>query len=67
MKLEERLARRVAGNTTYASAHDLAQAMIRAAEAHRQHEKRIGQADTNWPAWNAEYMAREQSDEELPE
>ena len=66
-EVTKRLPGRVAGYTAYASAADLAQAMIRAAEAHRQHEKRIGQADPNWPAWYAEYMAREQSDEELPE
>jgi hypothetical protein len=40
--------------------------MIRAANAHGQDEKRIGQADLNWPAWYAEYMVREQSGEELP-
>jgi len=33
---------------------------------HREHEKRIGQADANWPAWYAEYMVREQSGQELP-
>ena len=48
------------------SARDLAQATIRAAKANGQHEKRIGQADPNWPAWYAEYMVREQSGEELP-
>ena len=55
-EVTKRLPGRVAGYTAYASAADLAQAMIRAAEAHRQHEKRIGQADPNWPAWYAEYM-----------
>jgi hypothetical protein len=29
--------------------------------------KGIGAADANWPAWYADYMAREQSDEELPQ
>jgi hypothetical protein len=47
----KRLAGRVAGNTNYASAHDLAQAMIRARK----------------PDWQAEYMVREQSGEELPQ
>ena len=65
-EVTKRLAGRVAGDTTYASARDLAQAMIRAAKAHGQHEKRIGQADPNWPDWYAEYMVREQSGEELP-
>jgi catechol 2,3-dioxygenase-like lactoylglutathione lyase family enzyme len=66
-EVTKRLAGRVAGDTTYASARDLAQAMIRAAKAHGQHEARIGQADPNWPDWYAEYMVREQSGEKLPE
>jgi catechol 2,3-dioxygenase-like lactoylglutathione lyase family enzyme len=66
-EVTQRLAGRVAGNTAYTSASDLAQAMIRAAKAHGQHEKRIGQADPNWPEWYAEYMVREQSGKELPE
>jgi len=61
-----RLPGRVAGNTTYASAGDLSQALQRAAAAHGQHEARIGQADPSWPAWYAEYMVREQAGEELP-
>jgi hypothetical protein len=35
--------------------------------AHGEHEKRIGQADANWPDWYAEYMVHEQSGEGLPE
>jgi catechol 2,3-dioxygenase-like lactoylglutathione lyase family enzyme len=66
-EVTKRLAGRVAGDTTYGSAHDLAEAMRRAAKAHGQHEKRIGQADPNWPDWYAEYMVREQSGEELPQ
>ena len=66
-EVTRRLPGRVAGDTTYTSARDLAQAMIRAAKAHGQHEKRIGQADPNWPDWYAEYMVREQSGEELPQ
>jgi hypothetical protein len=66
-EVTKRLAGRVAGDTRYTSAHDLAQAMIRAAKAHGQHEKRTGQADPNWPDWYAEYMVREQSGEELPQ
>ena len=57
---------RVAGDTTYASAGDLSQALRRAAAAHGQHEARTGQADPNWPDWYAEYMVREQAGEELP-
>lgn len=51
---------------SFASASDLASALRRAAAAHGEHEKRIGQADANWPDWYAEYMAREQSGDELP-
>jgi catechol 2,3-dioxygenase-like lactoylglutathione lyase family enzyme len=64
-EVTKRLAGRVAGNTTYGSAYDLAQAMMRAAKAHGQHEKRTGQSDSNWPNWYAEYMVREQLGEEL--
>jgi catechol 2,3-dioxygenase-like lactoylglutathione lyase family enzyme len=65
-EITTRLPGRVAGNTTYASAGDLSQALQRAAAAHGQHEARIGQADPNWPAWYAEYMVREQAGEEPP-
>jgi catechol 2,3-dioxygenase-like lactoylglutathione lyase family enzyme len=57
---------RVAGDTTYTSAHDLSQALRRAAAAHGQHEQRTGQRDENWPDWYAEYMVRERSGEALP-
>jgi catechol 2,3-dioxygenase-like lactoylglutathione lyase family enzyme len=65
-EVTQRLPGRATGNMTYTSAHDLARALIRAAKAHGQHEKRIGQADPNWPDWYAEYMVREQSGEDLP-
>jgi catechol 2,3-dioxygenase-like lactoylglutathione lyase family enzyme len=66
-EITTRLPGRVAGNTTYASASDLSQALRRAAAAHGQHEARTGQADPNWPDWYAEYMVREQSGEEPPQ
>ena len=66
-EVTKRLAGRVAGDTTYLSVRDLAQAMIRAAMAHGKHEARSGKADPNWPDWYAEYMVREQSGEELPQ
>ena len=62
-----RLPGRVAGDTTYASASDLAQALRRAEAAHGEHEKRIGKADPNWPDWYAEYMVRELAGETLPQ
>jgi catechol 2,3-dioxygenase-like lactoylglutathione lyase family enzyme len=66
-EVTKRLPGRFAGDIRFASARDLAQAMIRAARAHGQHEKRTGQADPNWPDWYAEYMVREQSGEALPQ
>jgi catechol 2,3-dioxygenase-like lactoylglutathione lyase family enzyme len=66
-EITSRLPGRVAGDTTCASASDLAQALRRAAAAHGQHEARTGQADLNWPDWYAEYMVREQSGEEPPQ
>jgi catechol 2,3-dioxygenase-like lactoylglutathione lyase family enzyme len=62
-----RLPGRVAGDTTYASAGDLSQALRRAAAAHGQHEARTGQADPNWPDWYAEYLVGEQAGESLPQ
>jgi len=53
--------------TLYGSAHDLADAMRRAAAAHGEHEKRIGAADENWPDWYASYMVAEQAGTELPQ
>ena len=52
--------------TSYGSVSDLADAMRRASAAHGEHEKRIGQADPNWPDWYAEYMVAEQAGTELP-
>lgn len=66
-EITTRLPGRVSAGTAYTSANDLAQALRRAAAAHGEHEKRIGQADANWPDWYAEYLVREQSGEGLPE
>jgi catechol 2,3-dioxygenase-like lactoylglutathione lyase family enzyme len=55
-----------ADTTSYSSVNDVEQALVRAATAHGEHEKRIGQADENWPAWYARYMVAEQSGAELP-
>jgi catechol 2,3-dioxygenase-like lactoylglutathione lyase family enzyme len=52
--------------TAFASATDLAGAMRRASAAHGEHEKRIGEADANWPDWYATYMVAEQAGGELP-
>ncbi|GAA2364657.1 glyoxalase [Catellatospora methionotrophica] len=55
------------GETTYATATDLADAMRRASEAHGEHEKRIGAADPDWPTWYAAYMVAEAAGQPLPQ
>ncbi|MET8912678.1 VOC family protein [Micromonospora sp. NPDC004551] len=54
------------GTTSYASTADLAGALRRAAEAHGEHEKRIGATDPDWPDWYAAFMASEQTGEKPP-
>jgi hypothetical protein len=46
--------------TNYDSVADLAAALRRAAAAHGQHEKEIGQEDPDWPDWYAQFMVNEQ-------
>jgi len=54
--------------TSFASAHDLEQALVRAATAHGEHEARNGgKYDEQWPTWYAAYMVAEQSGDELPQ
>jgi len=55
-----------AASTSFGSASDLASAMRRASVAHGEHEKRIGAADPDWPAWYAAYMVAEQAGTALP-
>ncbi len=55
------------GETSFASANDLASALRRAEAAHGEHEKRTGQRDENWPEWYAAYMVAEQTGTELPQ
>lgn len=57
---------RVDAGGTFASAHDLAGALRRAAAAHGEHEKRIGHRDDNWPDWYAEHIFGEQTGKEPP-
>jgi predicted enzyme related to lactoylglutathione lyase len=57
---------RVAGDTTYPSAYELAQALRRAEAAHGEHEKRTGERDADWPSWYAEYMVAEQAGTKVP-
>jgi hypothetical protein len=56
-----------AAETVFASANDLASALRRASAAHGEHEKRIGQADPNWPDWYAAYMVAEHAGAALPQ
>jgi hypothetical protein len=53
--------------TQYDSVAKLAEALRRAATAHGEHEKRIGEADPNWPDWYAAYMVAEAAGTELPQ
>jgi catechol 2,3-dioxygenase-like lactoylglutathione lyase family enzyme len=55
------------GQTSFASANDLASALRRAAAAHGEHEKRTGQRDENWADWYAAYTVAEQASKELPQ
>ena len=55
-----------ADEATFSSSTELASALRRAATAHGEHEKRIGQRDADWPNWYAEYIVREQAGEPLP-
>jgi catechol 2,3-dioxygenase-like lactoylglutathione lyase family enzyme len=65
-EITQRLPGRVAGEATYASTAELAQALRRAEAAHGEHEKRTGKRDENWPEWYAAYMLAEHSGGELP-
>ena len=64
-EINTRLPGRVTG-ASFDSPAELAQALERAKDVHTEHEQRTGEADADWPAWYAEYMAKEQTGEELP-
>jgi catechol 2,3-dioxygenase-like lactoylglutathione lyase family enzyme len=65
-EITERLPGRVDAETTYTSVGDLKEALVRAATAHGEHEKRIGAEDPDWPDWYAAYMVAERTGQELP-
>jgi hypothetical protein len=65
-EVTRRLPGRVDADTTFATSSELASALRRAAAAHDEHEKQIGQRDANWPDWYAEYIVREQTGKDLP-
>jgi len=60
-EVSTRLPGRVDGDATYASAHDLSQALQRAAAAKGQHGVQAHQPDQEWADALAEYLVREQS------
>jgi hypothetical protein len=64
-EITARLPGRVEEDTTFTSSTELAAALRRAAAAHGEHEKRIGQQDANWPDWYADYIVREQAGKDL--
>jgi hypothetical protein len=66
-EITARLPGRVDSATSVTSWNDVAGALRRAAAAHGKHEKRIGQADANWPDWYAQYIVAEQAGTELPQ
>jgi catechol 2,3-dioxygenase-like lactoylglutathione lyase family enzyme len=65
-EVTQRLPGRVEGDTTFASATELASALKRAEAAHGEYEKGLGHRDADWPIWYAEYMVREQAGKEQP-
>ena len=53
--------------TSFATAEELREALIRASVAHGEHEDRNGGVrDEQWPAWYAAYMIAERHGSELP-
>ena len=50
----------------FTSPPELAAALRRAAAAHGQHERRMGQRDAEWPDWYAAYMVAEHAGKPLP-
>jgi catechol 2,3-dioxygenase-like lactoylglutathione lyase family enzyme len=55
-----------ANDTKFTSSTELASALLRAAAAHGEHEKRIGKHDEDWPNWYAEYIVSEQAGKPPP-
>jgi catechol 2,3-dioxygenase-like lactoylglutathione lyase family enzyme len=49
------------GDTSFSSPVALASALRRAAAAHGEHEKQLGQPDADWPDWYAQFIVDEQS------
>jgi hypothetical protein len=55
------------GETSFASANDLASVLRRAEAAHGERQKRTGKRDQNWPEWYAAYIVGDEAGKELPQ
>jgi predicted enzyme related to lactoylglutathione lyase len=56
----------LSADVEFTSATELARALRRAADAHDQHERRIGKRDANWADWYADFISSEQGGRPLP-
>lgn len=65
-EITTRLPGRVEGIAAFSSADDLAAALRRAADAHGEHETRLGAEDPDWPDWYATYLIAEHTGTPLP-
>jgi catechol 2,3-dioxygenase-like lactoylglutathione lyase family enzyme len=53
-------------NVEFSSSIELTRALLRAAAAHHEHERRTGNQDANWASWYADYISAEQGGKPLP-
>jgi len=53
-------------HVTFASATDLAEALMRAEQAHGHYQAQTGREEPDWPNWYAHYFEREQAGAEQP-
>jgi catechol 2,3-dioxygenase-like lactoylglutathione lyase family enzyme len=53
-------------NTVFTSSIELTRALRRATAAHSEYQKRIGKQDSDWQAWCADFIVREQAGKPLP-
>lgn len=55
----------LSSDVEFTSSTELARALRRAAAAHDEHEHRIGQRDSNWTDWYADYISAERTGKPL--
>lgn len=65
-EITTRLPGRVESTVSFSSVTDLADALRRVADAHGEHETRLGQEDADWPDWYAAYLVAEHNGTQLP-